>query len=150
MNFRKRVAMLAQNDPTICWDWPGAIRKEAGYGVVQANLDDRGFRTWAAHRAVYTVLVGPVASATELDHLCRNRKCVNPAHLEPVSSRENCLRGVGILAVNAKKTHCKHGHEFTRENTMIVPTVCGTGRKCRQCYLSAKRRYNAKQRQESA
>lgn len=143
MNIRKRAALLALNDPALCWNWPGAIRA-SGYGAVRANLDERGFRTWAAHRAIYTILVGAVVAGIELDHLCRNRKCVNPAHLEPVSSRENCLRGVSVHADNARKTHCKHGHEFTPENTMCVPTSCGVGRKCRVCYLAAKRRYNKK------
>lgn len=64
-----------------------------------------------------------------LDHLCRNRLCVNPEHLEVVSRGENVLRGVGVTAENKRKTHCAHGHEFTTENTYRY----GNKRHCRTC-----------------
>jgi hypothetical protein len=65
-----------------------------------------------------------------LDHLCRNTRCVNPDHLEPVTLAENVLRGVSSPAMNARKTHCDSGHEFTPANTYISPR---SERKCRAC-----------------
>lgn len=97
-----------------CWVWVGH-KKPDGYGRLSING-----RMKYAHRVAYEILVGPVPHGMELDHLCRNTSCVNPAHLEPVTHRENILRGVGMGGVNARKTHCKHGHEFTEDNTIIL------------------------------
>src|SRR6266576_3456485 len=87
-----------------CWPWQA--NRGRGYG----NVWIAG-RMYRAHRVAYELLIGPIPEGLTLDHLCRNRGCVNPAHLEPVTSRENTLRGEGISANNARKTHCKHGHE---------------------------------------
>jgi hypothetical protein len=72
----------------------------------------------------------------KLDHLCRNPACVRPDHLEAVTARENTLRGIGPTAVNALKTHCVHGHEFTPENTRMK----GIRRVCRECQRAANRK----------
>src|SRR5262249_43013716 len=94
-----------------------------------------------AHRIAYSLLVRPLAQHEHLDHLCRNRACVNPAHLEPVSLKENVLRGIGITAINAKKTHCFAGHEFTSENTRVWRGK----RHCRKCAAArARATYYAK------
>lgn len=106
-----------------CWEWGGALDQH-GYGTFRS----RGVG-YKAHRAVYALLVEPPDPTLDLDHLCRNRKCVNPAHLEPVSRRENVLRGNTIAAMHAAKTHCIHGHEFTPENTYRI----GVWRKCKKC-----------------
>lgn len=92
--------------PSGCWEWTGAVDLN-GYGVVYGNG-----RMRKAHRVLYEKANGTVPHGLELDHLCRNRKCVNPDHLEPVTHRENILRGVGTAASRARQTHCKHGHEF--------------------------------------
>lgn len=133
--FVKRLAMIAERSgPEACWDWPGFCFD--GYGKVSANLDARGSRVWFAHLAAYTILVGPVPSHLELDHLCRNRRCMNPRHLEPVTPRVNTLRSNAPTAANARKTHCKHGHEFTPENTYDFTTKYGTpGRACVTCTI---------------
>jgi hypothetical protein len=89
----------------------------------------------------YIAFVGSVGEGLELDHLCRNRSCVNPAHLEAISHKENILRGESFSSINAKRTHCKHGHEFTPENTYRWR---GKMRTCRACNLN---RVNARYRQ---
>lgn len=106
-----------------CWVWTGAP-DSTGYGRVKCN-DKHDL----VHRVAYMLEVGPIPPGRQLDHLCRNLLCVNPRHLEPVSSRENTLRGFGVTAANARKTHCKRGHEFTPENTIARPL----GRNCRAC-----------------
>lgn len=109
-----------------CWLWGGTYGY-FGYGVFKYS----GQKSRPAHRVVYEILRGEIQPGLHLDHLCRNHACVNPDHLEPVTSRVNTLRGVGPSAVNAKKTHCKNGHEFTPENTMFVDG--GRARACRKC-----------------
>lgn len=109
-----------------------------GYGKVGLPpADGLPKRTAKVHRVVYEALVGPIPDGMVIDHLCRQPSCVNPAHLEPVTRRENVLRGLTLPAANARKTHCKHGHEFTPENTYLFPT--GT-RGCRTCARAAKQR----------
>lgn len=110
-----------------CWEWTGSLRPD-GYGRIYFGGRDSG-RVWRAHRLVYEVLVGPIPDGMTLDHLCRNRRCVNPDHLEPVPNRENVLRGIGITAENKRKTHCVRGHEFTPDNTYAH----GSKRHCRTC-----------------
>jgi len=94
-----------------CWNWTAYTIR--GYG--QFRYDGKGVY---AHRFSYELLKGKIPDGLTLDHLCRNRKCVNPDHLEPVTNKENILRGEGITAKSARQTHCKNGHEFTLENTI--------------------------------
>lgn len=89
-----------------CWEWT-AYRDAQGYGKVRV-----GRQTFGAHRVVYELMVGPVPDGLQLDHLCRNRGCVRPAHLEPVTQRENILRGEGIAAQEARSTACPRGHPY--------------------------------------
>jgi len=105
-----------------CWDWTGSLND--GYG----RFSPRKSKTLIAHRVAYSLLIG--ATPPLLDHLCRNRRCVNPDHLVPKSNRANVLEGFGITARNARKDACDAGHEFTPENT----TVDRFGyRRCREC-----------------
>lgn len=123
---------------TDCWPWTGRLnKKEHGYGRISVNG-----KSMQAHVYAYCLLVGPVPKGLELDHLCRNHLCVNPAHLEPVTHRVNSLRGISIQAINARKTHCLRGHEFTPENT--ARTREG-GRKCKACRRAA---YRARQEEK--
>lgn len=89
-----------------CWEWVGA-RKSSGYG----NFWD-GDSYALAHRFAYELLVGPIGPDLTIDHLCRVRYCVNPDHMEPVSLRENNLRGNTLTARNGARTHCPRGHEY--------------------------------------
>jgi hypothetical protein len=111
--------------PDECWPWRGTMKNE-GYGVV--SVDGRQHH---AHRVAYQ-LAHPNENIDGLhvDHLCRNRRCCNPAHLEAVTPRVNVLRGISLLADNARKTECKRGHPFTPENTYV--TTRGE-RRCRVC-----------------
>ncbi|MEU7240240.1 HNH endonuclease signature motif containing protein [Streptomyces sparsogenes] len=82
-----------------------------------------------AHRFAYETLVGPIPEHLQLDHLCRVRHCVNPDHLEPVSSRENTRRGRSQAGINGRKTHCQKGHPFDSANTYVWKG----SRACRTC-----------------
>lgn len=107
-----------------CWLWTGATT--VGYGR---------FRGSGVHRMAYEELVGPIPDGLVMDHLCRVRHCVNPAHLEPVTLAENVRRGLSGR-YQASKTHCPQGHEYSPENTYV--TKVGQ-RKCRTCYISRRR-----------
>ena len=107
-----------------CWLWTGCTSD--GYGRFSVNGVSR-----LAHRVVWELLTGSEAPET-LDHLCRVRNCVNPDHLEPVSQRENLLRGYGATSRNARKRKCANGHPFTPENTYQRPSR-PLERECREC-----------------
>ncbi len=109
-----------------CWPWTGC-QDGNGYGMVFEDERRRGRR---AHRVAYEVIVGPVPVGLQLDHLCRNRLCCNPAHLEPVTKHENWRRGMSFSAIEARQTHCKRGHALTPEN--LERTVTDR-RSCRKC-----------------
>ncbi len=118
-----------------CWEWTGYVNPD-GYG---GWTDYRRFKrrngscNIGAHKwsyLMFTIDKPLLKKGQVIDHLCRNRKCVNPDHLEAVSCKENLLRGYGICAQNARRTHCKYGHEFTPENTQLNKFK---GRVCKQC-----------------
>ena len=108
-----------------CWVWTRG--KCNGYGVYR-----HAGQHYRAHRWSWQEVNGPVPDGLELDHLCRNRACVRPSHLEAVTRRTNALRGVGPTAVNAKKQKCLRGHEYQYD-----PTT--NRRKCPACatYLAS-------------
>jgi hypothetical protein len=108
-----------------CWLWLGYLHR--GYGEFWDSTNATKNR---AHVFAYRKLVGPVPYGMVLDHTCRNRSCVNPEHLELVSFQDNLLRGNGQPAINSRKTHCVHGHEFTPENTYVAGAC---GRSCKTC-----------------
>lgn len=134
--------------------WGGCILRTVGidrdgYGLIRES----GGKTRRAHRVAYELLVGPIADGFHLDHLCHtvdvscpggpgclHRRCINPWHLEPVTSLENSLRGG-----NARKRYCTKGHEFTEANTYM----CRGTRQCRACNRAAARRYKAKRLREA-
>ncbi len=109
--------------PSCCWEWTG-YRLPNGYGRFMFN--DKEFY---AHRVVCAILTKDPGPTLTIDHLCRNRGCVNPDHLEAVTQKVNNLRGFSSSALKARQTHCIHGHEFTPENTLLQ----GGKRSCRMC-----------------
>jgi hypothetical protein len=123
-------------DETGCWLWIGTL-SASGYGVLAT-----GKRQHKAHRVSYERHVGPIPDGLGLDHLCRVRNCINPAHLEPVTTRVNVLRGTSFAAVNAVKTHCAQGHEFAGANLRHYRGE----RICRACQVAANGRWRVKRR----
>lgn len=88
---------IRRNDKTLCWEWTGALNRN-GYGTFVLCMGGIR-RRFMSHRVVYEAAVGPIAKGLVLDHLCRNRRCCNPRHLEPVTVKENTHRGEAILYV---------------------------------------------------
>lgn len=112
-----------------CWQWQGTLSTKGQYAV--ANIHGKQVK---AHVLAYEKWMAPVPEGLELDHLCKNPQCCRPAHLEPVTPHENRARSNNPSAINGRKTHCIHGHEFTPENTLLRRTPGnGTGRTCRTC-----------------
>ncbi|MFE4420422.1 HNH endonuclease signature motif containing protein [Streptomyces sp. NPDC056817] len=131
----QRALSKTEPGPGGCLLFTGTLDKD-GYG----RVGEQGYGMRMAHRVVYEAQVGPIPADMELDHLCRVRRCVNVAHLELVTRRENSLRSESFAAKNARKTHCIRGHEFSPENTYVKPNG---HRQCRQCGRDASVRYFA-------
>lgn len=123
-------AKVDKNGPNGCWLWTAAKLQGPGGGRGYGVFGIKG-KNKPAHRVAYEILVGPIPDGLTLDHLCRVRHCVNPHHLEPVTNRENVLRGVGITARLHRQTHCKRGHPFDENNTYINPSGY---RQCKACW----------------
>lgn len=115
-----------------CWEWQGYLTRGYGY------LKD-GKKLVAAHRFAFRLLKGGIPEGMTLDHLCRNRCCVNPDHLEIVTMRTNTLRGNGISAKCARATHCPQGHPYDLFNTYLYPNG---NRRCRICRREQMRQYS--------
>jgi hypothetical protein len=126
-----------------CWLWTGSLNKD-GYGQCFTGRVRRA--ETSAHRWAYVALVGPIPDGLVIDHLCRVRNCVNPAHMELVTPRENTLRSpVALAALNAMKTHCLQGHPYDEANTYLYRGM----RFCRTCYRAKERRRQAAKRQSA-
>lgn len=138
MRWENKIERIPESG---CWIWLGATWSN-GYGSVHLKNPRRNC---GAHRAIYEALVGPIPAGLDLDHLCRVRCCVNPAHLEPVTRKENLERSgsikilVHLAKMKNKAAFCNKGHEMTPENTYVYPN--GRHRMCRICSRIYQRNY---------
>jgi HNH endonuclease len=132
----EKVEVRPAGYATPCWMWIGAMDAHDGYARIWVSSLRRAAQ---AHRVSYEVHVGPIPGGLELDHLCRNRSCVNPGHLEPVTGKVNAERGE-----RANRSHCPHGHAYDEANTYRRPNG---GRGCRACRREAQRQYERRKRE---
>jgi len=149
LRFWRKVRALENG----CWEWTASLYT-TGYG----QFGRGGHGNSRAHRVAFEALVGSIPKGFELDHVCHNdtsclggrgcahRRCVNSAHLEIVTHRENTLRGVGPSALHARKTHCPQGHPYSEANTYVFVTPTATMRSCRACKPGKDRLYRLRRR----
>lgn len=137
---KRFLSKVALDDGIRCWGWTGT-KLSKGYGHFYAKGKMR-----MAHRVSYEHFSAPIPDGLQLDHLCRNRACVNPLHLEPVTGVENVRRGASFAAVNARKTHCPQGHPYEGDNLVVIKN----GRDCRACRRERNRRYDHRRRHPEA
>ena len=122
LRFLDKVDIQPGPGMTGCWQWTGA-KTGAGYGNTFSG---------SAHRFAYKLVFGAIIEET-LDHLCRNRSCVNPLHLEPTSRAENYRRGMSPTAINGRKTHCDRGHELGAPDNTFPRDRRLSRRRCKKC-----------------
>lgn len=138
IDLPERIQRKIVVDPgTACWWCTGT---PTPYGYARFYVD--GIASAYAHRVVYELLVGRVPRGLVLDHLCRNKLCVNPSHLEAVTQGENVRRGDATI----RRTHCHRGHEYTTENVKALPDG---GRRCRECVRIDGRLYYARKKADA-
>lgn len=133
-NFEERFWSKVEKTDS-CWLWKGAIGKK-GYGRLTLTRTKGIHQYPLAHRIAFILVKGNIPEKLTIDHLCRNRACVNPDHLEIVTVKENVLRGIGLSAENARKTHCLRGHPLDGKNLMIYREKRG----CKACKRKMERR----------
>lgn len=138
--FISRLQIGSRPDLGPCWLWNGKTFTKDGYAQFWT-----GEKNVLAHRFYYEHLHGVLEPLIELDHLCEIKRCINPSHLEPVTRRVNALRALhNIVTINANKTHCVNGHEFTPENTYVRPDGKGL-RQCKTCAVARTKAWRDKQ-----
>ena len=120
----KRILPKIKVSKVGCWEWLGRTVKD-GYGNINVNK-----KRISIHRILYKYYHGKLDSELEIDHICRNRVCCNPLHLEQVTHKENVLRGFSLNAINARKTLCIRGHSLSGDNIRIEKYG---SRRCKKC-----------------
>lgn len=129
------MAKVREDPATGCWLWTACVNAD-GYGKFRHEG-----QSCLAHRVAYEHFVGPIPAGLHLDHVkargCTTTSCVAPAHLEPVTCRENLLRGDTLPARNLAKSHCPQNHPYDEVNTYVTRTGM---RQCHTCRAAAKRR----------
>lgn len=133
-----RLARKATMGPNGCWVWTRPVN---GRGYAALKVGGKKGKMREAYTLAYEISVGPVPEGLELDHLCRNRACINPYHLEAVTRRVNSLRGQSFCADNARKTHCRLGHPLT-----VTIEQGRSRRRCVPCQNAAVKRYQDRKR----
>lgn len=136
---------IGPTDENGCYPWTAHLND--GYGTFSYRK-----KLYKAHRWIYEQCEGSIPDGMQIDHLCRNRACVNPDHLEVVTQRENILRGEGLAAEAANRDHCIKGHPYTPENTYLRRNPDGSvkQRHCRICKRRMNREYKARKRAREA
>lgn len=124
------------DDKEKCWEWLASLDKD-GYGQFR-----HGKRMVKAHRMSYELFVGAIPMGMEIDHLCQNKKCVKPSHLQAVDHRTNMARSRSFSGVNSRKTHCVNGHEFSEDNTYLW----NGWRSCKQCGKNRDKQRNTRRK----
>jgi len=139
-DFKQRRALMSkvQIDERGCWVWTGT-KTAGGYGQMRVG----GKRKDYTHRVSYRLHKGPIPEGLAIDHLCKNRACANPEHLEAVHPKVNAMRGDAPGIVAYRTNRCFQGHEFTPENTVIMS---GKWRRCRTCVNAWQRERRAKKK----
>lgn len=123
-----------------CWEWSGAHFQQNGYALFNTKAADGVWRPTTAHRVSYELYIGAIPDGLVIDHLCRNHGCVNPAHLEAVTRRENTRRGNHPTAVLVREGVCSRGHAMEGDNVAVRPNG---KRECRTCVRMRDRVRNA-------
>lgn len=132
---KRGMGVLFKVTESGCWNWQHLLRSD-GYSFITV-----GKRRLRGHRFMFELLVGKISKGFEIDHLCRNRACVNPTHLEPVTGKENLRRGMSVPALNYRKVFCLRGHPL--EGSNLSTRYDKKGRGSRHCITC--RRYKATQ-----
>lgn len=135
----ERIRGLTTVSETGCWEWRGKLNHQ-GYGRICVS---RAAGDQQVHRVAYETFVGPIPEGLQLDHKCRNRKCCNPEHLEPVTARENVRRSTSPISRNLAATHCVRGHPLSGDNLYMHKGH----RRCKECQLVRSRTWARSKRE---